>query len=274
MTFRVLVTNDDGIDAAGLKVAETIAWNIAGKRGNVITVAPSIDQSGVGHSISYLRPSLISKLSKSRFTVEGTPADCVLAGIYYIMKKAKPNLIISGVNNGHNIAEDILYSGTVGAAMEGSLHGIKSIAISQCYSKETLSYENKFEAAEQMGPDLCKQLLNQGDWKSEPHNNFYNINFPATKVSKIKGIRVCPPGRRKSGSFSMKSMLSPNGRTFLMVNHQPNKNNNERITDGTDITKLKQNFITLTPLKPNLTNHSSIKSLETLFNNDFKSKKT
>ena len=138
MTLRILVTNDDGINAPGLKIAQEIALTLAGKSGDVTTVAPALDQSGVGHSISYLRPSLISKHSPTEFSMEGSPADCILAGVYHVMKDNKPNLIISGVNNGHNLSEDILYSGTVGAAMEGALQNIQSIAISQCYSPKSL----------------------------------------------------------------------------------------------------------------------------------------
>ena len=270
MTLRILVTNDDGIHAVGLKVAEHIAREIAGKNGEVITVAPSVDQSGVGHSISYLRPSLISQHSATNFSVEGSPADCVLAGIHYVMKDNPPDLILSGVNNGHNLSEDILYSGTVGAAMEGTLQGIKSIAISQCYSKKSLRSEESFEAARNLGAKLCMQLVNLKNWTNRPYHTFYNINFPAVSASSVNGIKVCKQGKRPKGSLSMKPIQSPNGRTFLMVNHSPNNSGIQPVDQyKSDSESIKQNYITITPLQADLTAYQDLNTLENILNNDF-----
>lgn len=270
MTFRILLTNDDGINAPGLKVAEEIAHKVAGKDGEVITVAPAIDQSGVGHSISYLRPSLIYKYSQNRYSVEGSPADCVLAGIYHVMKGCSPNLIISGVNKGHNLSEDILYSGTVGAAMEGALQGIKSIAISQCYSKKSLLFDDYFESARNLAPALCEQLLHKAAWDQKPYQTFYNINFPPVKTSKIKGTMVCKQDKRAKGSFSMESIQSPNGRTFLMVNHKPNtQNQTTHKKYKSDTESINDNYVTVTPLKADLTSYAELTKLETIINNDF-----
>jgi len=269
LTLRILVTNDDGINAPGLAVAEKIASELAGSTGKVVTIAPSIDQSGVSHSISYLRPSLIEKHNDSRYSVEGSPADCVLAGVYHIMKDYKPNLILSGVNNGYNLAEDILYSGTVGAAMEGALQGIKSIAMSQCYSKESLSLDNRFESAKAKGANICLKLLNSSIWNSKPYQVFYNVNFPAIKPAEIKGISLCKQGRRPKGSFSMNSMLSPNGRTFLMVNHRPDKLlENTNSNKDSDLEKINNNFITITPLHAELTDYCHLENLKKIFQNE------
>ena len=112
--MKILVTNDDGINAPGLIVAKQIANSLTGDNGQVIIVAPSTEKSGVAHSTSYIRPSLIEKIGKNTYSLEGTPTDCILAGIYYVLKGTKPDLIISGVNNGQNIEEDVLYSGTIG----------------------------------------------------------------------------------------------------------------------------------------------------------------
>ena len=269
MTLRILVTNDDGINAPGLAVAEQIAYEIAGKKGKVITFAPAVDQSGVSHSISYLRPTLIEKHGDSRYSVEGTPADCVLAGIYYVMKDSKPNLILSGVNNGHNLAEDILYSGTVGAAMEGALQGIKSIAMSQCYTKESYSSGNKFKSAGSMGANICLKLLNSDIWNSDPYQVFFNVNFPPIQRSEVKGIKLCTQGRRPTGSFSMNSILSPNGRNFLMVNHQTNqKLKNTGFNNESDLEKIKRGFVTITPLRAELTDNSNLEYLKKTFENE------
>lgn len=270
MTFKILVTNDDGINAPGLKIAEQIAHKIAGKKGKVITVAPSIDQSGVGHGISYLRPSLISKHNDKAYSVEGSPADCILAGIYHIMDGNKPDLILSGVNKGHNLAEDILYSGTIGAALEGALQGVKSIALSQCYSKKSLLFKNSFDAAQSIGEYVCCQLLKKGTWNTIPYQTFYNVNFPPVKESEVKGIRICKQGRRANGIFSMDPIVSPNGRTFLMVNHQPNSSGTERVRNyAADWEEIKSNYITITPLKGELTETNELEHLGNTLNHDY-----
>lgn len=270
MTFRILLTNDDGINAPGLMVAEEIALEIAGSKGEVITVAPAVDQSGVGHSVSYLRPSLINKLSDTRYSIEGTPADCILAGIHHIMKGTPPNLIISGVNNGHNLSDDIVYSGTVGAAMEGALQGIKSIAISQCYSKKSLLFDDSFQGARYLGSKVCKRLLELGNWEYSPYQTFYNINFPANKASEIKGIKVCKQGKRPKGSFSMDTLQSPNGRTFLMVNHKPNTQKTiEQDKHTIDSELIKDNFITVTPLRADLTSYNELIELKNIIDDEF-----
>ncbi len=134
--MRILITNDDGINAPGLAVLESIANEIAGEDGEVWIVAPAFEQSGVGHCISYTHPTMLSQFGPRRFAAEGSPADCVLAGFYQVMKDAPPDLVLSGVNRGNNAAENVLYSGTIGAAMEAALQGLPAIALSQFYGPE------------------------------------------------------------------------------------------------------------------------------------------
>ena len=119
--MRILITNDDGINAPGLEVLTEIAVEIAGPEGEVWTVAPAFEQSGVGHCISYTHPMMIMKLAPRRYAAEGSPADCVLAGLFHVMKDARPDLVLSGVNRGNNAAENVLYSGTIGGAMHAAL---------------------------------------------------------------------------------------------------------------------------------------------------------
>ena len=121
--MRILITNDDGINAPGLLTLLNIATEIAGPDGEVWTVAPAFEQSGVAHCISYTHPMMIAQLGERRFATEGSPADCVLAGLHDVMKDAPPDLILSGVNRGNNAAENTLYSGTIGGAMEAALQG-------------------------------------------------------------------------------------------------------------------------------------------------------
>ena len=129
--MRILVTNDDGINAPGLRTLIAIAQEVAGPEGEVWVVAPAFEQSGVGHCISYTHPMMVSKLAEKRYATEGSPADCVLVGIYDVLEGQKPDLILSGVNRGNNSGENTLYSGTLGAAMEGALQGVKAIGLSQ-----------------------------------------------------------------------------------------------------------------------------------------------
>ncbi|MGL5011755.1 MAG: 5'/3'-nucleotidase SurE, partial [Paracoccaceae bacterium] len=143
--MRILITNDDGINAPGLEVLHEIATALAGDKGEVWTVAPAFEQSGVGHCISYTKPMMIAKLGDRRYAAEGSPADCVLAAIYDVLDGAKPDLILSGVNRGNNSAENVLYSGTIGAAMEGALQGVPSIALSQFFGPEMDGMADPFE---------------------------------------------------------------------------------------------------------------------------------
>ena len=129
--MRILITNDDGINAPGLRVMEEIAADLAGPGGEVWVVAPAFEQSGVGHCISYTHPTLMAKMGDRRFAAEGSPADCVLAGIHDVMADARPDLVLSGVNRGNNSAQNALYSGTLGGAMEAALQGIPAMALSQ-----------------------------------------------------------------------------------------------------------------------------------------------
>ncbi len=264
--MRILVTNDDGIMAPGLKVAEEIALSIAKDPQKVVTVAPALEQSGVGHCISYVRPTLITEVSANRFSVEGSPADCVLAGVHYVMKDAPPDLIISGVNKGHNLADDILYSGTVGAALEGALQNINSIALSQCYSKHSLKTKDPFEAARAHGARICSQICENSFWNREQYKIFYNVNFPAVRGSEVLGVKVCCKGTRFPGSFSMDKTKAPNGRVFLWVNHRPNK---ESVEEDSDLYAIKHGKISITPLKADFTDHKTITLLDRNISDDY-----
>ncbi len=157
--MRILITNDDGINAPGLEVLSEIAKEIAGPNGEVWTVAPAFEQSGVGHCISYSHPTMIAKLSERRYAAEGSPADCVLAGLYDVMKDAPPDLVLSGVNRGNNSAENTLYSGTIGGAMEAALQGLNAIALSQFYGPRMKGLDDPFETARAWGVRVVRALL-------------------------------------------------------------------------------------------------------------------
>ena len=261
--MRILITNDDGINAPGLMVATEIAKSIIGnKKGNITIIAPSSEKSGVSHSISFVRPSLIQKINKNKYSLEGTPADCVLAGVSYIMKNKKPDLIISGVNLGRNISDDILYSGTVGAAMEGALNGIKAIALSQQYSKHTYALNNPFKCALKYGKEICNKILNDNPFSNSKFMGFYNINFPACSPKEVNGLKICNTEKRKRPTFTMVAQSNTKDRNFLWVKHNLQKS---KISPGVDEYYLNKNYVTISALKTDLTWVDKNKELKKIF---------
>ena len=176
--MRILITNDDGINAPGLKILSEIAGDIAGKDGEVWTVAPAFEQSGVGHCISYTHPMMMSQLDDRCFAAEGSPADCVLAGLHDVLNDQPPDLVLSGVNRGNNSAENTLYSGTIGGAMEAALQGIPAIALSQYYGPANAKADNPFEAAAKHGAAVVRRILDITPKDTVDYRLFYNVNFP------------------------------------------------------------------------------------------------
>jgi 5'-nucleotidase len=257
--MRILVTNDDGINAEGLKVAEAIAADIAGPDGEVWVVAPAFEQSGVGHCISYTHPTMLAELGPRRFAAEGSPADCVLAGLYEVMKDARPDLVLSGVNRGNNAAENVLYSGTVGGAMEAALQGLPAIALSQFYGPENVSLDNPFEAAAATGTDIVRKLLDAAPWDKADYRVFYNVNFPPVPAVGVKGLQVTTQGYRAETSFGVKPHVSPSGRMFLWVTGGPQHHPTGL---GTDVTANLDGYVSVTPLRADLTAHDMIASLK------------
>jgi 5'-nucleotidase len=255
--MRILITNDDGISAPGLRVAEDIARELAGPGGEVWVVAPAFEQSGVSHSVSYIRPMRLEQLEERRFAVEGSPADCVLAGRYEILKDSPPDLVLSGVNRGHNVAEDTLYSGTVGGAMEGALHGLRSIALSQYFGPASLPHD-PFDAARGHGAAIIRRLIDGAAWSSAPYGVFYSVNFPARPAADVQGLRATIQGHRASATFGVLPQVAPNGRTFLWLTHG---HGNAESEPGSDARECYDGHVTVTPLTADLTAHDLIAPL-------------
>ncbi len=256
--MRILITNDDGINAPGLVVLERIAAAIAGPQGEVWVVAPAFEQSGVGHCISYTHPTMIAELGPRRFAAEGTPADCVLAGIYHVMKDARPDLVLSGVNRGNNAGENVLYSGTIGGAMEAALQGLKAIALSQFFGPENARLDDPFEAAARHGAALVRKLLDHGIWDEADYRLFYNVNFPALPAAQVKGPRVANQGFRRYTAFSLEPHVSPTGRQFLWIK---GGEQGRATLPGSDITANVDGHIAVTPLRADLTAHDRLSEL-------------
>lgn len=257
--MRILITNDDGINAPGLEVLAEIAQAIAGPDGDVWTVAPAFEQSGVGHCISYTHPMMIAQLAPRRYAAEGSPADCVIAGIYDVLDGARPDLVLSGVNRGNNAGENTLYSGTVGGAMEAALQGVPAIALSQFMGPATSRLSDPFEAARQHGPGLVRALLDRGIWDSSDYRLFYNVNFPPVAGADVKGWRVAAQGFRRDTFFTAEPHHSPSGRKFLWIKgggqHEPT-------LPGTDVTATLEGYIAITPMRADLTAHDALADLE------------
>ena len=263
--MRILITNDDGINAPGLKVLEAVAADIAGEDGEVWIVAPAFEQSGVGHCISYTHPTMLVQLDERRFAAEGSPADCVLAGLYQVMKDAPPDLILSGVNRGNNAAENVLYSGTIGAAMEAALQGYPAIALSQFFGPENAQLDNPFEASMRFGADTVRRLLRHGIWDDAAYRLFYNVNFPPTSSSQVLGMRVTSQGYRQDTAHGVQPHISPSGRMFLWVTGGPQ---HEDTGPGTDVTANIEGYISVSPLTADLTAHDRLKDLSAKLDHD------
>ncbi|MFN3938624.1 MAG: 5'/3'-nucleotidase SurE [Gemmobacter sp.] len=257
--MRILITNDDGINAPGLEVLTAIAEELAGPDGEVWTVAPAFEQSGVAHKISYTHPMMIAKLGPRRYAAEGSPADCVLAGLNDVLQGAPPDLVLSGVNRGNNAGENVLYSGTVGGAMEAALQGLKAIALSQYLGPETRDLADEFEAARTHGARVVRRLLERGIWNDGgDYRLFYNVNFPPVGASRVRGTRVAPQGYRKDAFFGVEPHMSPSGRRFLWIKGGPQ---HIPTAPGTDVAVNLEGYVAVTPMRADLTARDLIQEI-------------
>ena len=248
-TLRILVSNDDGIHAPGIKVLEKIAKTISK---DVWVVAPESEQSGVAHSLTLHEPLRIRELGENRYAVNGTPTDCVLLAAKMILpqKKKQISLVLSGINGGLNLAEDVTYSGTVAATMEGTLLQIPSIALSLDIPD---GREGRWETVEKHAPSVIRKLLTI-NW---PDDTLLNVNFPDLPADDIKGVKVAPLGRRQIGE-KIVERHDPKGRPYYWVG-APVKDDFDR--PGVDIVWLHEGYITVTPLSIDLTNFKMIEQI-------------
>ncbi len=256
--MRILITNDDGINAPGMATLTAIAHEVAGPNGEVWTVAPAVERSGVGHCINYTTPSLLTKIADRRYALEGNPADCVLAALYDVMSDAKPDLVLSGVNRGNNAADNTLYSGTIGAVMEAALQGVPGIALSQFFGVDNRDLDDPFAAAAQHGASTVKALLDSGIWTQDDYRVFYNVNFPPCPAADVKGRKVAAQGFRKETCFSMNPVVAPNGRRYLWVTGGPQ---DKPTGPNTDVTANLDGYVSITPMRADLTAHDLLTDL-------------
>lgn len=253
--MRILLTNDDGIHAPGFALLEKIAARLSD---DVWAVAPLEENSGAGHSLTLSRPLRIRRFGEKRFAVNGTPTDSVMVALAHLMKESPPSLILSGVNRGANLAEDVTYSGTVSAAMEGALAGVPSIALSQAYSREGMGETVPFGTAEAFAERVLRTL----SATAIAAGTLLNVNFPALAPEMVKGVRICTQGMRDYGRLRVEKRSDPRGFPYYWFGL------GEAIeTPGhaTDLEAIADGFISVTPLHLDLTHKESMPSLRNAF---------
>lgn len=252
--MRILVTNDDGIHAEGLAVLEDIARQLSDE---VWVVAPETDQSGVAHSLSLSNPLRLRQVGERRYAVAGTPTDCVIMAARSIMVEARPDLVLSGVNRGQNVAEDVTYSGTIAAAMEGTLLGIPSIAISQAYGPQGRD-RIEWDCARHHAPGIIRRLLEEGI----PKEILFNLNFPNVPPVEVAGVAVTAQGRRDQELMRLEPRHDGRGNPYFWIAFQRSKS---EPANGTDLRALAEKKISVTPIELDLTHEPTLTRFAQIF---------
>jgi 5'-nucleotidase len=248
---RILISNDDGISAPGIKVLERIARTLSN---DVWVVAPELEQSAAAHSLTIRRPLRVRKVSRRRYAVDGTPTDAVLLGIRHVLKDKMPDLVLSGVNRGANLGDDVTYSGTVAAAIESTLLGIPAIALSQ---EGRHNQAIHWSTAEHFAPEVIRRVMAAG-WG---RNVLINVNFPDRPPSEVYGIEVVRQGKRKIGD-ELVERSDPRGDPYVWIGAQRLE---DRAEAGTDLEAVFRGAISITPLCIDMTHRETIGRLRTAF---------
>lgn len=248
---RVLLANDDGIQAPGLRLLERIVRCLARE---VWVVAPETEQSAASHSLTMRRPLYVRKVGRRRYTVDGTPTDCILLAVHQVMQRHPPDLILSGINRGGNLGEDATYSGTVAAAREGTMLGFPAIALSQVYDD---GQAVPWETAERWTPDVLRRLA-AANW---PPAVLINVNFPAVSAADVTGIEVTRHGRRKIGG-SMVEGFDPRGERYFWIGGGRRE---DRGREGSDLEAVHRGAVSVSPLALELTHEPTVSSLAQAF---------
>ena len=245
----ILLTNDDGIYAPGLAAMERELERL----GDVYVVSPATEQSGVGHAITYLSPLVVKELFEGRqrrgWAVEGSPADCVKIGIFEFCPRL-PDLVVSGINSGLNAGINVLYSGTVAAAIEGAFYGITSVAVSLEFNEHA-----QFDRAAVLARSVIEQILE----KKPAVAQLYNLNIPTAALGPLpREVQVVPMGLVRSGE-QYEKRVDPRGRSYYWALSDPVTHGGEH---ETDVSALRKGRVTLTPLDFDLTKRSALVEME------------
>jgi 5'-nucleotidase len=253
--MRILLTNDDGIHAPGLGVLEKIASELSD---DIWVVAPETDQSGVSHSLSLNDPLRLREIGPRHYAVKGTPTDCVIMAARHILGDGVPDLLLSGVNRGQNVAEDVSYSGTIAGAIEGTILGIPSMALSQAYGLTTRQNPH-WPTAIRYGPDLIRRVLREG----MPRDVLVNINFPDCAPDEVKGIAVTTQGKRDQDLLRIEARYDGRGNPYYWLAYA--RRDRQAPGAGTDLLAVAENRISVTPLCLDLTDEPFMTRLAGVF---------
>lgn len=248
--MKILLTNDDGIHAPGLEVLEAIARQFSD---DIWICAPDEEQSGMGHALTLTRPVRLRKHGPRRFSVTGTPTDAVTMGMRKVID-GEPDLILSGVNRGANLGDDVTYSGTVSAAIEGALAGIRSVAFSQVTNREGEAGADTFDAAREWGAKVLAPLLDT----PLPRRTLVNVNFPALPAAEVKGIRAVRQGFHDYSRGTVVEGRDPRGFKYFWFGLTDIEHT---LDHGTDLEAVSENYVSVTPLQLDLTHHASLGNL-------------
>ncbi len=241
---RILLVNDDGVDGEGIHILEEIVKELCD---DVWVVAPAQEKSGSGQAITLNEPLAIKQLGEKRFSVRGTPTDCTLVGCHLILKDKAPDLVISGINRGSNLASDINYSGTLAAATEATVLEHRTMAFSQ--GNDPMKFGINWAVAKKYTADLIKEFVS----KKIPANVLLNINFPATEIEEVKGIITAPQGGHM-WSGDLQEQKDPLGRSYVwIVSRQPKT---ASVAKCDDIAYHSDGYITVTPITINRTDYN------------------
>ena len=245
--MRILLTNDDGIHAPGLELLEAIAAELSD---DVWVCAPAEEQSGAGHSLTLHMPVRLRQYAERRFAVTGTPTDAVNLALRKLFADRKPDLVISGINAGENLGDDVTYSGTISAAMEGALAGIPAIALSQGMRDRG----NGFAAANGWATRVLRPLIGA----QMARRTLINVNFPDLAADAVKGIRVVRQGFHDYDRGSLVEGTDPRGRHYYWFGLQEAEHT---LDHGTDLEAVADGYIAVTPLQLDFTHHAAIGAL-------------
>lgn len=246
----ILVTNDDGITSPGIKIlAKTLR-----SAGDVFVIAPESEQSAVAHALTLHRPLKSEKVGKNTYTVNGTPTDCVIVSVTKILSR-KPDIVVSGINNGANLGDDVTYSGTVAAAMEGTLLGIPSVAISlvrQNGEIDLRSRNSRYREASEFAKELIKKILDRG----LPTDTLLNVNVPDVKL--IKGVKFTKQGKRIYEN-AVQELFDPRGRKYYWIGGGAPL---WEAGEDTDLDAIRKGYISVTPVHLDLTNYKALELIK------------
>lgn len=251
---RILISNDDGIHAPGLAVLETIAATLSD---DIWIVAPEVERSGASRALTLSEPVRIREVGPQRFACSGTPTDCVLLGLGEVVTGARPDLVLSGVNRGQNIAEDVSVSGTVAAAVQGMQMGVRSMALSQALNFRP-GQPIPWECAAAHGAGIIRQLLN-APW---PDGVVMNINFPDRLPGDVAGVEATFQGFRDEGINHVDAREDLRGNAYYWIGY---KSKMSAPPVGSDLRAVYEGRISITPLHIDMTEHAALTALRAAF---------